>query len=417
MCDTIVNRQSKQSSFFFAKNSDRDPGEPQLIQYVEPSEGINKITHPERRSSYDAVQYRKLIKAFESQKNSYKALISRPAWMWGAEMGVNEKGVAIGNEAVFAKSRVERDGLLGMDILRLALHNSATSGEAVNIIASLLETYGQGGNGSYSGNLKYHNSFLIADSQEAWVLESAARKWAARRINKRWAISNAYSLDNRYDLADEKTLQQSRSFSQVHSSSLHQFFTQGHFRQKRAMELAEVYGPSWEAMTKILRHNEGKKGSIDRSMRSINMDASGLVKSRTTASMIVEYHNATAVVWLTGSPLPSYSPFIPFSLDATAFASSPFKSIDHCYAFAVERTNIAECIRIAQASAKDELAALAKRYENQWRQKVVSTLPLVPLTLIEQEKEFRKEVVQLLKEYGIEKERFEKQPAGLFRVR
>lgn len=56
-------------------------------------------------------------------EKTYAVILSKPAWMWGAEMGANECGVCIGNEAVWTKlnepgDTVER--LLGMDLLRFA---------------------------------------------------------------------------------------------------------------------------------------------------------------------------------------------------------------------------------------------------------------------------------------------------------
>lgn len=46
-------------------------------------------------------------------------VLSKPAWMWGAEMGASDKGVCIGNEAVWTREPVAPgEALLGMDLVR-----------------------------------------------------------------------------------------------------------------------------------------------------------------------------------------------------------------------------------------------------------------------------------------------------------
>lgn len=68
--------------------------------------------------------------------------------MFGAEMGTNEHGLTIGNEALFTVKPNKKDNnyLLGMDILRLALERSSNIEEAKFVIINLLTKYGQGGN-------------------------------------------------------------------------------------------------------------------------------------------------------------------------------------------------------------------------------------------------------------------------------
>ena len=62
----------------------------------------------------------------------------------GAEMGINEYGVSIGNEAVFTKSKTKTPSLIGMDFIRLALERTKTAKQASEEIIRLLLEYGQG---------------------------------------------------------------------------------------------------------------------------------------------------------------------------------------------------------------------------------------------------------------------------------
>ena len=66
---------------------------------------------------------------------------------------------------------------------RLGLERGDTAEEALNVICTLLEKYGQGGPCCENkSDTCYYNSFIIADGKEAWVLETSGKHWAAEKV-------------------------------------------------------------------------------------------------------------------------------------------------------------------------------------------------------------------------------------------
>lgn len=138
---------------------------------------------------------------------TYEVILGKSFWTWGAEIGINEHGVAIGNEAVFTTLQKEEksEGLMVIDMLRLGLERGKTAREAVGAITSALEQIGQGGNCELAGNSHFDGSFLIADPTEAWILETAGRQWVAKKLTDSiGSISNVLSIGDDWDISSLK---------------------------------------------------------------------------------------------------------------------------------------------------------------------------------------------------------------------
>jgi dipeptidase len=293
MCDTLVRVEG--GRVLFAKNSDRDPNEGQLLEW-----------QPRRRHAPGTRLQCTWIDVPQAPETN-AVLLSRPFWMWGAEMGANEHGVVLGNEAVFTTEPLEEKALTGMDLLRLALERAASAAEAVEVLTSLLERYGQGGGcGHEKRSFSYHNSFLAADARGAFVVETAGRHTAVERVAPgARSISNGLTIE---------------PFGSRYGDALKTAAAGARERQGRTLALARrARGPG--DLMRILRdHGEGRSAP---ELRRLNgglcapcVHAGGIVvNSQTTGSWVAELTPDGARHFVTGTASPCASLFKPVRVE------------------------------------------------------------------------------------------------------
>ena len=196
-CDSLValGVATADGVTLFAKNSDRPAGESQpLIQ-------LPRQQHP--AGARVGCQYLEIDQVGETAR----LIGSRPFWLWGFEHGLNEHGVAIGNHTVFARDGLGSTGLTGMDLVRLGLERGRSARQAVETITALVERHGQGGSGYFDKDWPYHNSFLLADAREAYLLETSNRTWAVRHVDDVCSASNHVSITDDWDGLAPETIE------------------------------------------------------------------------------------------------------------------------------------------------------------------------------------------------------------------
>lgn len=321
MCDTFTSIAStKNPVTILAKNSDREPDEAQEIIH------LPRQLHDNKKLFCTFIE-------IEQVEETYECLLSKPFQMWGAEMGVNEYGVSIGNEAVFTKVKFRKinDGLTGMDLLRLALERSKTATEAKDCIIELLEKYGQNACGGYKNkSFFYHNSFLISDKNEGWKLETAGKQWACQKVSSYDSISNGLTIEDDFDELSQEAISFARSkgywksnnglnFRKAYSDWLYTYASKS--KKRQACTYSGIANTSGQLQLQdcfdiLQTHNlpESKFSSGKASAGSICMHATNFLNpSQTTGSMVSMIREKDQhTVWLTGTARPCLSIYIPF---------------------------------------------------------------------------------------------------------
>ncbi|MFX1247747.1 MAG: hypothetical protein ACFFBQ_10220, partial [Promethearchaeota archaeon] len=186
--------------------------------------------------------------------------------------------------------------------------------QAVHIICDLLEMYGQGGICAEDDpTLVYHNSFLIADPKEAWVLETAGKWWISQQIKDGVRnISNGLSIRSEY--------------TTTRNGIIDHAIEQGYCENKDEFDFAKCFTKgiylnpskySREGWGNYLLQSNYKKINPTIMMEILRDHYGGICMHgafRTIASQVsyLSEKSAHSIHWMTGSPHPCISFFKPF---------------------------------------------------------------------------------------------------------
>jgi dipeptidase len=300
VCDTVV--VVGDGRVLFAKNSDRDPNEAQLLEW-----------HPRRSHPRDATLGCTWI-SVPQVAETHAVVISRPFWIWGAEMGANEHGVAIGNEAVFTNQPYATSGLTGMDLVRLALERSVNAADAVTVLTELLERHGQGGGcGHERRSFTYHNSFVVADPVTAFVLETAGENWAVEQVS-----SGVRSVSNGLTIAP---------FAKRYGDRLRTTVSACRARRAHTQRVTSIEASPADLIALLRSHGDATwphYSPVNGAMAAPCMHAGGiLAASQTTASWVSELRPAGSLHWATATAAPCTSLFKPVRVDEPVELGTP----------------------------------------------------------------------------------------------
>lgn len=357
MCDTLValGNSTEDGNVIFGKNSDR----PFFFE-------VQLITYSPKTKHLKGEQVKCTYIAIPQVSETAAVILSQPWWMWGAEMGANEYGVVIGNEAVYTHESLRQVGLLGMDLLRLALERGKTARDAIDVITSLLEKFGQGGACAYDDpSWMYHNSFLIADPKEAYVLETADVWWIVEKVNDIRSISNSITIRGKGDFRKKGIIQ--HAIEKGYCKKEDDFDFALTFSGSSKSSMPSPYSREGKAII-LLKENLGKN-TTKLMMEFLREHEAGICMHgafESTGSQVSHLREGKkSLHWFTGTTLPCVSIYKPYAFPIEGqkyYNPGPYPMIDsdwfwlkHARSKPVKRKNDLRNIENSIISKVDDL--------------------------------------------------------------
>jgi dipeptidase len=161
-----------------------------------PDEGLALVREPGRPfAPGEAVRLGHLV--LPQVRHTCTVLACRRPGQWGYVHGVNEYGVAVGVTAIHTRLAGERPGLLGSDLVRLALERATGARQGVDVLTDLIGRHGQAD--TDDDGRPCDSAFLVADGKEAFALEAAGPFWAEQVIGAVRAAGDVCHLHQDWD--------------------------------------------------------------------------------------------------------------------------------------------------------------------------------------------------------------------------
>lgn len=290
----------------FGKNANQPPTDVQQVIYCA---GADCTTGSKVKTT---------LLEIDQVSRTHACVLSQTAGSWGAEMGANDQGVCAGYTSVFTKlSSLEGNMLTPSDLTRLILERSGSAKSAVLTVTSLIDQNGQGGRFGVDNPRPYCGVFLIADRDEAWVVECAGKSWVAKQITEgTCAISNCLSISTDYTMTSSNLQEQS--------------VTSGHWSsEKGPVDFAVAFGddPPTEIgctnpterrstgsdlLKNIANHGSFSTKDMFEILRKMAIEDSRLLQTTGSHVTILSSAGLPDSHWFTGTPCPSLSVFKPF---------------------------------------------------------------------------------------------------------
>ncbi|MBC8322178.1 MAG: C69 family dipeptidase [Candidatus Marinimicrobia bacterium] len=117
-------------------------------------------------------------------------------------VGMNESGLTMSCNWMYSKEEsLENMGIRRYAIRQLILERAATAREAVELISSFIDTYGQA---DWSGL-----TYVLADPNEGWIVETTTHNWVAKKLKDHEiiAVANRYTIGEEFDLSSKNLIQ------------------------------------------------------------------------------------------------------------------------------------------------------------------------------------------------------------------
>ncbi len=314
--------ESSSGRSFLAINSDRLPNESQsLVRYV----------------SLPFIEPLALTaQTLELDGTANEMLIGRPYNQWGAEMGVNQHGLAITVSTVVTKFKsgnrgVASKGLTGQEMLRLCLSFCTTPAEAADRILHYQQQYGLTNDpGIIAYEYLHGYSFVLASATEMILLELANDQWVKKTLRSFHAIAGAFSVADQFDAVSQgaeelarsrKWLGKKRPFHFAEAFGLRKVM-----RQSKAEPRANLLHAYWaehkqdfdrqKAFSLLQMHLPAANKFNPSKVKMASPEQFATGKSnpwQTVNSMVAEFQpDRLPIAWFTGTSSPSTSLFKPF---------------------------------------------------------------------------------------------------------